>query len=348
LGFKLAEGSRQKCDCDLPATACPLRTMNEKIYRDADVDASILNGKVIAVIGYGIQGKAQAANARDSGFKIIIGTGRSAEDAKEDGFDAYSIADATKRADILLIELADPAQPPIWKADIAPHLRAGQTVIFCHGFNVLYGQIAVPKDLNSALFVPNAPGKFVREKYLKGEGIYGCVAVDHDATGDALKIALAISKAVGSTRAGVVEMSFQHETEGDNFEEQILYGGAIALMKACFNTMVENGYPPSFAYAKAIRSLRSVIDVMDEIGIEAYVSGGCSRTCEFAIRTRGPRVINEDAIRQIFAETEQGEFARDWMQEFALGMPTLHRMRRTGANSRMEQTGREWREKFGK
>jgi ketol-acid reductoisomerase len=157
-----------------------------------------------------------------------------------------------------------------------------------------------------------------------------------------------VSKAVGSTRAGVVEMSFQHETEGDNFEEQILYGGAIALMKACFNTMVNNGYPPSFAYAKAIRSLRSVIDVMDEIGIEAYVSGGCSRTCEFAIRTRGPRVINEDEIRKIFAETERGEFARDWMQEFALGMPTLHRMRRTGADSAMEKTGKEWREKFGK
>lgn len=320
----------------------------EKIYRDADVDSSILNGKTIAVIGYGIQGKAQAANARDSGCKIIIGTARSVEDAKKDGFETYSIADATKRADILLIELADPAQPPIWKSDIAPHLRAGQTVIFCHGFNVLYGQIAVPKDVNSALFVPNAPGKFVRAKYLKGEGIYGCVAVDNDATGNALQIALAISKAVGSTRAGVVEMSFQHETEGDNFEEQILYGGAIALMKACFNTMVENGYPPSFAYAKAIRSLRSVIDVMDEIGIEPYVSGGCSRTCEFAIRTRGPRVINEDEIRKIFAETERGEFARDWMQEFALGMPTLHRMRRTGAQSKMEQTGKEWREKFGK
>jgi len=172
--------------------------------------------------------------------------------------------------------------------------------------------------------------------------------VDHDATGDAMKVALAVSKAVGSTRAGVVEMSFQHETEGDNFEEQILYGGAIALMKACFNTMVENGYPPSFAYAKAIRSLRSVIDVMDEIGIEAYVSGGCSRTCEFAIRTRGPRVINEEEIRKVFAETERGEFARDWMAEFALGMPTLHRMRRTAADSTMEKTGKDWRDKFGR
>lgn len=320
----------------------------EKIYRDEDVDASILAGKTIAVIGYGIQGKAQAANIRDGGFRVIVGTTHSAEAAQTDGFETHSIADAAKRGDVLLIELADPAQPPIWNTHIAPNLSAGKTVCFCHGFNVLYGQISVAKDVNSVLFVPNAPGRFVREKYLKGEGIYGCVAVDHDATGDALKIALAVAKAVGSTRAGVVEMSFQHETEGDNFEEQILYGGAIALMKACFNVMVDNGYPPSFAYAKAIRSLRSVIDVMDEIGIEAYVSGGCSRTCEFAIRTRGPRVINEAEIRRIFAETERGEFARDWMQEFALGMPTLHRMRRTGAESAMEKVGKEWREKFGK
>jgi ketol-acid reductoisomerase len=326
----------------------------EKIYRDADVDASILKGKTIAVIGYGIQGKAQAANSRDSGFKVIIGSrgsedgSNSREQAKADGFEAYSIAEATKKADVLLIELADPVQPAIYKKDIGPNLRAGQTLCFCHGFSVLYGQIQPPKDVNTVLFVPNAPGRFVREKYCKGEGIYGCVAVDHDATGDARAIAFAISKAVGSTRAGVIEMSFQHETEGDNFEEQILYGGAIALMKACFNVMVENGYPPSFAYAKAIRSIRSVIDVMDAIGIEEYVSRGCSRTCEFAIRTRGPRVINEEEIRKIFAETERGEFAKEWMQEWALGMPMLHRMRRTGADSVMEQTGKQWRKEFGK
>jgi ketol-acid reductoisomerase len=143
-------------------------------------------------------------------------------------------------------------------------------------------------------------------------------------------------------------MTFQHETEGDNFEEQILYGGAIHLMRACFETMVENGYSPSFAYAKAIRSLRSVIDVMDENGIESYLTSRCSRTCEFAVRTRGPRVINKDEIRKIFAETEAGVFARDWMQEWALGMPQLHRLRRTAAESEMEKTGTQWRKEFGK
>jgi len=325
----------------------------EKIFRDPDVDMTILEKKTIAVIGYGIQGKVQAANARDSGCSVIIGTrppeqSESRKQAQADGFTVMGIADAAKKADILLIELADPAQPAIYAADIAPHLRRGQTLCFCHGFNVLYGAIRPPETVNTVLFVPNAPGAFVREKYKKGEGVYGCVSVEHDATGDARQIVLALAKAVGSTRAGVVELSFQHETEGDNFEEQILYGGAVHLMRLCFQVMVENGYPPSFAYAKAVRSLRSVLDVMDENGIENYLTTRSSRTCEFAVRTRGPRVINEDAVRQIFQETEKGVFARDWMQEWALGMPQLHRLRRMAAQSSMERTGTQWRKDFGK
>src|SRR3982751_5966500 len=156
----------------------------EKIYRDADVDSSILKNKTLAVIGYGIQGKAQAANARDSGFKVIIGSrgpdegSKSREQAKADGVEAYSIADAVRKADILLIELGAPVEPPIYKRDIAPALRAGQTLCFCHGFSVLYGQIQPPKDVNTVLFVPNAPGAFVRSKYLAGEGVYGCVRGD--------------------------------------------------------------------------------------------------------------------------------------------------------------------------
>jgi ketol-acid reductoisomerase len=325
----------------------------ETIYRDADVDLSILHGKTIAVIGYGIQGKAQAANCRDSGLRVIIGTRPPDQtpthaQAKSDGFEVFSVAEATKKADVLLIELADPVQPAVYQRDIGPNLKAGQTLCFCHGFAVLYGQIQPPKNVNTVLFVPNAPGKLVREKYLRKEGIYGCVSVDHDATGNAREIVLAIAKAVGSTRAGVVELTFQQETEGDNFEEQILYGGAIQLMRLCFQVMVENGYPPSFAYAKAIRSLRSVIDVMDEQGIEDYLTSRCSRTCEFAVRTRGPRVVNEGAVREIFEETEKGVFARDWMQEFSLGMPMLHRLRRAADQSTMETTGHEWREEFGK
>ncbi len=213
---------------------------------------------------------------------------------------------------------------------------------------MLYGAIRPPDTVNTVLFVPNAPGAFVRQKYLKGEGVYGCVSVDHDATGNAREIVLAIAKAVGSTRAGVVELSFQHETEGDNFEEQILYGGAIQLMRLCFQVMVDNGYPPSFAYAKAVRSLRSVLDVMDENGIENYLTTPLQphlRVRRPHARPAGHRRGGRPADLQ---GDEKGEFARDWMQEWALETPQLHRMRRTAAESLMEKTGAEWRRDFGR
>jgi ketol-acid reductoisomerase len=195
--------------------------------------------------------------------------------------------------------------------------------------------------------VPNSPGHLVREKFLQGSGIYGAIAVEQDVTGEANEIVLAIAKAVGSTRVGVVRVDFASETEGDNFEEQVLYGGTIALMRAVFEVMVDHGYPPYFAYAKAIRSLRSVVDVMDEIGIEEYISTRSSRTCEFAVRMTGPRVINREEINKVFEETTQGDFAARWTAEWHAGMIHLHRMRRTGQASVMEKVGREWRKLFG-
>lgn len=327
--------------------------MQNDVYRDNDVDLDVLKDKVIAVIGYGIQGGPQALCMRDSGLNVIVGAGARDrfpdwDKAVQDGFDVLTIADATRRADVVHVLLADPAQPSVYMESIGRNLKPGSTLSFAHGFNVLYGLIEPPKDVNVVLFVPNSPGHLVREKYLQGSGIYGAVAVDRDVTGNALEIVLALAKAVGSTRVGVVGVDFASETEGDNFEEQVLYGGTIALMRAVFEVMVENGYAPHFAYAKAIRSLRSVIDVMDEIGIEAYISERSSRTCEFAVRMSGPRVINPDEIRKIFAETSQGDFAARWMQEWQTGMVRLHRMRRTGQDSLMEKVGREWRSLFGK
>ena len=326
--------------------------MDNKVYRDDDVSLDVLKDKVIAVLGYGIQGGPQALCLRDSGLDVIVGAGPRDrfpdwDKAEADGFDVMSIAEATRRADVAHVLLADPAQPAVYENAIRDNLKPNCTLSFAHGFNVLYGSILPPKDVNVVLFVPNSPGHMVRKKFLEGSGIYGAVSVDQDVTGDALEIVLAIAKGVGSTRVGVVGLSFQHETEGDNFEEQVLYGGTIHLMKAVFNTMVENGYPPYFAYAKAIRSLRTVVDVMDEIGIEAYISERSSRTCEFAVRMTGPRVIDYDEIQKVFEETERGEFAARWMQEWQLGMPRLHRMRRTGADSKMEETGQKWRELFG-
>ncbi len=326
--------------------------MDNQVYHDEDVSLDVLKDKVIAVLGYGIQGGPQALCFRDSGLNVIVGAGPRDrfpdwDNAEADGFEVMDIAEATRRADVVHVLLADPAQPPVYQQSIHHNLKPGATLSFAHGFNVLYGAIVPPKNVNVVLYVPNSPGHMVRKKFLEGSGIYGAVSVDQNVTGDALEIVLALAKAAGSTRVGVVELSFQHETEGDNFEEQVLYGGTIHLMKAVFNTMVDNGYPPHFAYAKAIRSLRTVVDVMDEIGIEAYISERSSRTCEFAVRMTGPRVIDYDEIQKVFEETEQGDFAARWMQEFRLGMPHLHRLRRTGANSKMEETGHEWRKLFG-
>jgi ketol-acid reductoisomerase len=325
----------------------------EKIYRDEDVDLSVLDGKTVAIIGYGSQGRAQSMNMRESGVNIIVGAGdrtrhSSWDKAEADGFTVYSIEEAVAKADIVHILLQDPAQPSVYYESIHKHLKPGQTLSFAHGFAVLYGTIKPPKDVDVVLFVPNGPGPVTRQKYKDGSGIWGCVSVDQDVSGQARETALAISKAVGSTRVGVVDMTFQHETEGDNYEEQVLYGGTIHLMRTMFNIMVKNGYPRSFAYAKAIRSIRSIIDDIDAVGIESYLTSRASRTCEFAVRHSGPRVINEQAMEDIFEETERGVFARNWLQEFSLGMPTLNRMRRTWADSDMEKTGKIWRDKFGK
>jgi ketol-acid reductoisomerase len=326
--------------------------MENKVYRDNDADLGILKDKVIAVLGYGIQGGPQAQCMRDSGLNVIVGAGsrdryKDWDRAKADGFDVLPIDKATQAADIVHVLLPDPAQPEVYASDIHKNLKPSSTLSFAHGFNVLYGAIRPPDNVNVVLFVPNSPGHLVREKFLQGSGIYGAIAVDQDVTGDAKQIVLAIAKSVGSTRVGVVEVDFQQETEGDNYEEQVLYGGTIHLMRAVFENMVAHGYPPYFAYAKAIRSLRSVMDVMDQVGIEGYISQRSSRTCEFAVRTSGPRVINYEEVEKILQETEQGDFAARWMEEWKLGMPHLYRMRRTRAKSEMEIVGKEWRDLFG-
>lgn len=324
--------------------------MLNQVYTDTDTTFDHVRDKVIAVVGYGIQGRAQALCLRDSKLDVIVGSppGKaSAEQAEEDGFKVMSVADAVRQADIINFLVADPAQPQVYAESVHDNLSARNTLVFAHGFNVVYGLIEPPKDVNVGLFVPNGPGHVVREKYLLGSGIYGAVAVERDVTGNALEIVLGVAKGVGSTRVGVVEVDFCQEVEGDNFEEQVLYGGTIALMRATFETMVKHGYPPYFAYAKAIRSLRSVVDVMDSVGIEEYISHRSSRTCEFAVRTSGPRVVARQEIERIFEETERGDFASNWVTEWQRGMMHLHRMRRTGAASLMEQVGRDWREKFG-
>jgi ketol-acid reductoisomerase len=324
-----------------------------QIVRDDEIGLEALEGKVVAVIGYGVQGGPQSLCMRDSGLQVIVGAGdrRRFSDwdrAEADGFAVMSIPDAVSAADVVHVLLADPAQPSVYEEAIHGNLSAGMTLSFASGFNVLYGAIRPPADVDVVLYVPNSPGHLVREKYLAGSGVYGAVAVDQDVTGHAWETVLGLAKSCGSTRVGVVAVDFEWETEGDNFEEQVLYGGTIALMRATFETLVAHGCAPHFAYAKAIRSLRSVMDVMDEVGIESYISSKSSRTCEFAVRTTGPRVIDRDEVERIYDETARGEFAARWMEEWQLGMPRLHRMRRSAAGSEMEKTGQEWRSLFGK
>ncbi len=326
--------------------------MLNHVYCDEDVNLDVLRDKVVAVLGYGIQGEPQALCMRDSGIKVIVGAGpkdkhKDWNRAEEDGFEVFDFAEATRKADVVHVLLPDPAQPEIYRDSIRNNLKPGATLSFCHGFNILYGAITPPDNVNVVLFVPNSPGHLVREKFLEGSGIYGAIAVDQDVTGNAKDIVLAIAKSVGSTRVGTVEVDFVAETEGDNFEEQCLYGGTIALMKAVFEEMVEHGYPSYFAYAKCIRSLRSVIDVMDQVGIEKYITSLGSRTMEYAVRMSGPRAIDRQEISNIFEETSRGDFAAKWMQEWQLGMPHLHRMRRTEEESEMEIVGGEWRKLFG-
>lgn len=220
--------------------------MNQ-VYRDNDVSLDALRGKVIAVLGYGIQGRAWALNLRDSGLEVVIGDeSRTDKNAAADGWTVLSFAEATRKADVVCLLVADPAQPEVYDRSISANLSPGNTLVFAHGFNVLYGLIQPSKEVNVGLFVPNGPGHVVRDMYVAGSGIYGAVAVDQDVTGDALQVVLALAKGLGSTRVGAVEVDFCSETEGDNFEEQVLYGGTIALMRATFEVMVENGYPPYF------------------------------------------------------------------------------------------------------
>jgi ketol-acid reductoisomerase len=320
--------------------------LDEKIYHDEDADLSVLKGKTVSVIGYGSQGSAQANNMRDSGVNVVIGTSRNKhhdwENAQRDGFNVKTVEEATRIGDVVHVLLPDPAQPAVYSQSIHSNLKKSAALSFSHGFNILYGLIQPPDSVDVILFVPNAPGPLVRDLYMKGSGVYGCVAVDRDVSGNAKKIALALAKAVGSTRIGTIQLSFREETEGDNFEEQILYGGTIQLMRTLFRVLVEQGYPPSFAYSKAIRSLRSIVDVIDEVGIETYLRRA-SRTCEYAVRTRGPRVIDIDEIQKTYRETAQGLFAREWQLEYMSGMPVINRMRRTEGESLIERCGEQVR-----
>lgn len=313
---------------------------------------SPLDGKTVAIIGYGNQGQAQANNLRDSGCKVIIGSIKdpSYDQAVKDGFEVYDIAEAAKRGDIIHTLVPDEYQAGIYKKDIEQHMKRGKALCFSHGFNIHFKQILPPKDIDVIMIAPKAPGAILRRMYQQGSGTPGLLAVAQDTSGQAKQLALAMAKGVGLTRIGVVETTFKEEVETDLFGEQaVLVGGVSELMKAGFETLVQAGYQPEIAYFECINELKLIIDLVYEHGIEGMMRA-VSNTAEYGGRTRGKWVIDErvrETMKKMLAEVQNGEFAKDWAAESQRGIPELKRMREEANEHLVEKVGRDLRKWAG-
>lgn len=323
-----------------------------KIYYDKDADLKALRGRKVAVIGYGIQGRAQSLNLRDSGVDVVLGLGLKDETwkrAKADKMKIMSIPDAVRSADIVMMLIPDEVQKAVYDKDVAPNLRQGMTLDFAHGFNIHFRRIVPPKDIDVIMVAPKGPGALVRETYLAGIGVPALIAVHQDYSGKAKKTALAIAKGLRATRRGVIETTFAEETETDLFGEQVdLCGGASALIKTSFDVLVEEGYQPEIAYFEVLHELKLIIDLVQKGGIEGMWEG-VSNTAEYGGRTRGGRIIDDrtkETMREILREIRSGEFAREWVKEYEAGMPTLKRLREEGRKSQIEVVGRKIRKMF--
>lgn len=317
-----------------------------KVYYDQDVDMGVLRDKTIAVIGYGSQGHAQAQNMRDSGLDVIIGVrpgGPSWNKAKQDGFEVFSIEEASKRADIIHILIPDMAQPEVYEKSIAPNLSEGKALGFAHGFNIHFKTIVPPPYVDIIMVAPKAPGVKVRESYVAGFGTPALVAVYQDYTGEALAKALAMAKAIGATRAGVIETTFKDETESDLIGEQtVLVGGLIELIKAGFEILVEAGYPPELAYFEACNEAKLIMDLIYERGFTGMLQA-VSDTAKYGGLTVGPRVIDEhvkENMRKAVERVKNGEFAKEWIEEYRSGAKTLKRLMEEISNHEIERVGR--------
>jgi len=319
-----------------------------KMYYDNDANLKNIAG-TIAIVGYGSQGHAQAQNLRDSGLNVIVAArpGKSWKAAEAAGFDVVSVEEATRRSEVVQILTPDEHQGKIYRDEIAPHLRDGQMLLFSHGFNVHFGQIVPPATVDVALVAPKSPGHLVRRVYEQGGGVPGLVAIHQDYTGQARDKALAYAKGVGCTRAGVFETSFREETETDLFGEQaVLCGGASALVKAGFETLVEAGYSPEIAYFECLHELKLIVDLMYEGGL-ARMRYSISDTAEFGDYVTGPRIVTDEtkaAMKQVLTEIQQGEFAKKWILENQAGRPAYNAVRQAEANHPIEQVGARLRE----
>ncbi|AGW15186.1 ketol-acid reductoisomerase [Megalodesulfovibrio gigas] len=321
-----------------------------KVYYDSDADLSLLKGKTIAIIGYGSQGHAHAQNLRDSGCHVVVGQrpgGKNYELAKEHGFAPMSAAEAAKAADCIMILLPDQHQAQVYAEEIKPHLTAGKTLFFAHGFNIHFKQIVPAADVNVVMVAPKGPGHLVRRVFTEGGGVPCLVAVHQDATGNALQVALAYAKGVGGARSGVIETTFEEETETDLFGEQVvLCGGLSSLIQAGFETLVEAGYQPEIAYFECLHEVKLIVDLIYEGGM-AKMRHSISDTAEYGDLTRGPRVVTEETkkeMKQILKEIQTGVFAKEFILENKAGGAHFQALRRIGARHQIEEVGGKLRD----
>lgn len=323
-----------------------------KIYYQEDCDLSLLEGKTIAVIGYGSQGHAHALNAKESGCNVIIGLyegSKSWAKAEAQGFEVYTAAEAAKKADIIMVLINDEKQGQMYKESIAPNLEEGNMLMFAHGFAIHFGQIVVPKNVDVTMIAPKGPGHTVRSQYQEGKGVPCLVAVHQDASGKATDKALAYALAIGGARAGVLQTTFREETETDLFGEQaVLCGGVCALMQAGFETLVEAGYEPESAYFECIHEMKLIVDLIFQSGFEG-MRYSISNTAEYGDYITGPKIITEDtkkAMKQVLTDIQDGTFAKNWLVENQVNCPNFHAMRRRGANHPSEKVGTELRKLY--
>ncbi|MBR2576735.1 MAG: ketol-acid reductoisomerase [Firmicutes bacterium] len=323
-----------------------------KIYYQEDCNLALLEGKTIAIIGYGSQGHAHALNAKESGAHVIVGLyegSKSWKKAEEQGLEVYTAAEAAKKADIIMILINDEKQAKLYKEDIEPNLEEGNMLMFAHGFSIHFGQIVPPPFVDVTMIAPKGPGHTVRSQYLEGKGVPCLIAVQQDASGKAHDIALAYALAIGGARAGVLQTTFREETETDLFGEQVvLCGGITALMKAGFETLVEAGYEPESAYFECIHEVKLIVDLIFESGF-AGMRYSISNTAEYGDYITGPKIVTDETkatMKKVLSDIQDGTFAKNWLLENQTGCPSFNAMRKREAAHQLEQVGAELRKLY--